>query len=140
MKHKSKALSMLLSLALLLGLIPAGATGARAVTIVEPEPVDGDGDSTGTYDYDIDDVSEDDYYYDAVLWALANEITNGTGENTFSPGNGCTRAQVVTFLHRAAGEPEPKSLDCPFIDVPPGSWYFKAVLWAVEQGITNGTG
>ncbi len=85
------------------------------------------------------DVFASDYYYDAVLWAVENDITNGTSATTFSPNAVCTRAQVVTFLWRAAGEPAAKSTDMPFTDVAEGSYYYDAVLWAVENGITNGT-
>ena len=85
------------------------------------------------------DVPADAYYYDAVLWAVKEGITNGTSATTFSPDNPCTRAQMVTFLWRAAGSPDPKSTTCDFTDVDMSSYYGKAVLWAVEQGITNGT-
>lgn len=86
------------------------------------------------------DVSEDKYYYDAVLWALENLIAQGTGDGTtFSPNDSCTRAQAVTFLWRAAGEPEPATTVNPFTDVE-GGYYYKAMLWAVEKGITQGTG
>ncbi|MGN1003196.1 MAG: alpha-L-fucosidase [Oscillospiraceae bacterium] len=85
------------------------------------------------------DVKESDYYYDAVLWAVENGITEGTTDTTFSPNAACTRAQMVTFLWRAAGSPAPKSSDNPFADVKAGSYYYNAVLWAVENGITNGT-
>lgn len=74
-----------------------------------------------------------------IDWALARHITSGTSPNTFSPGNGCTRAQAVTFLWRANGAPEPENVECPFVDVPDGAYYFKAVLWAVENHITSGT-
>ena len=77
--------------------------------------------------------------HDAIDWAIDSAITNGTSATAFSPEMSCTRAQVVTFLWRAAGSPEPESLDHPFTDVAAGSYYHKAVLWAVEQGITNGT-
>ena len=86
------------------------------------------------------DVSSSDYYYDAVLWAYENNVTKGTSDTAFSPAATCTRGQVVTFLYRAAGEPEPASLDNPFGDVKETDYFYKAVLWAVEQGITNGTG
>ena len=87
------------------------------------------------------DVAEDTYYFDAVEWAVKEGITSGTGNGTtFSPDMICTRAQVVTFLWRAKGSPEPQSSGNPFVDVKTGSYYHKAVLWAVEQGITNGTG
>ena len=85
------------------------------------------------------DVPDDAYYFEAVNWAVANNVTNGTSETTFSPDVGCTRAQVVTFLWRAAGQPEPTGRVNPFTDVKEGTYYYKAVLWAVEKGITNGT-
>ena len=84
------------------------------------------------------DVQADAYYCKAVLWAVENGITNGTSATTFGPNNGCTRAQVVTFLWRAEGEPEPTSANNPFTDVT-GGYYYKAVLWAVENGVTAGT-
>lgn len=86
-----------------------------------------------------DDVAEDTYYFDAVEWAVENGITTGTSDTTFSPNVTCTRAQAVTFLWRAAGSPEPKSNVMPFEDVAAEAYYYKAVLWAVENGITNGT-
>ena len=85
------------------------------------------------------DVPEGSFFYDAVMWAIENDITNGTGPTTFAPGDLCLRAHVVTFLWRAAGSPEPQSADNPFEDVQKGSFYEKAVLWAVENGITTGT-
>lgn len=85
------------------------------------------------------DVPSGSYYYDAVLWAVKNSITTGTDAIHFSPDGICTRAQAVTFLWRAAGSPAPKSSAMPFIDVPAGSYYYNAVLWAVENGITKGT-
>ena len=85
------------------------------------------------------DVPADAYYYDAVLWAAEKGITGGTDAVHFSPNNACTRAQAVTFLWRAAGSPAPKSSVNPFADVAEGSYYYDAVLWAVEQGITKGT-
>ena len=86
------------------------------------------------------DVSQSDYYYDAVKWAVDKGITEGTGTDTFSPGASCTRAQMVTFLWRAAGAPEPKNSVNPFSDLDPSAYYYKAVLWAIENGITSGTG
>ena len=85
------------------------------------------------------DVPNDAYFYEAVKWAVKNGITNGVGDNLFAPGQPCTRAQIVTFLWRAAGSPAPKST-VSFADVPAGSYYAKAVAWAVENGITLGTG
>ena len=85
------------------------------------------------------DVPTGAYYYDAVAWAVENDITTGTSATTFGPDIICTRAQMVTFLWRAAGSPEPESTVNPFTDVSAGAYYYDAVLWAVEQGITNGT-
>lgn len=84
------------------------------------------------------DVPADAYYADAVAWAVANGITTGTGENTFSPNSPCTRAEVVTFLWRAMGSPEPSGSGS-FTDVPGNSYYSKAVQWALENGVTSGT-
>lgn len=86
------------------------------------------------------DVSKTDYYYEAVRWAVSKNVTQGTSVNAFSPNAQCTRAQVVTFLWRAAGSPAPKSRTLPFRDVGPNEFYYDAVCWAVEQGITGGTG
>ena len=88
---------------------------------------------------DFADVSTDAYYYEAVKWAAKKGITGGTGDGTFNPNGSCTRAHIVTFLWRAAGSPEPKST-VSFADVPADSYYAKAVAWAVENGITLGTG
>ena len=85
------------------------------------------------------DVKPDAYYYKAVLWAVEKGITSGTSKTTFSPDSGCTRGQVVTFQWRANGQPEPKAGTNPFTDVKSDAYYYKAVLWAVENGITNGT-
>ena len=85
------------------------------------------------------DVATSSYYEDAVDWAVGNGITQGTDDTHFSPDGICTRAQAVTFLWRAAGSPAPRSRTVPFTDVPAGSYYYDAVLWAVENGITEGT-
>lgn len=85
------------------------------------------------------DVADSAYYVDAVEWMLKREVTQGTTETTFSPNLNCTRAQIVTFLWRAAGSPEPKGT-VGFADVSAGSYYAKAVAWAIENGITGGTG
>lgn len=84
------------------------------------------------------DVNQSDYYYDAVQWAVEKGITEGTSATTFSPGASCTRAQMVTFLYRAAGSPAPKSTVNPFTDVSASDYYYNAVLWAIENGITTG--
>ena len=86
------------------------------------------------------DVSPKDYCYAAVQWAVGKNVTQGTSANTFSPEAQCTRAQVVTFLWRAAGSPAPKNRTLPFRDVKPGDYCYDAVCWAVEKGITGGTG
>ena len=85
------------------------------------------------------DVATGSYYEDAVDWAVENGITKGTDDIHFSPDGICTRAQAVTFLWRAAGSPKPETRTMPFTDVPAGSYYYDAVLWAVENGITKGT-
>ena len=84
------------------------------------------------------DVPEGSFYYDPVLWALKQGITTGATATTFNPNGQCQRAQVVTFLWRAAGSPEPVTTVNPFTDVKESDFYYKAVLWAVEQKITNG--
>ena len=84
------------------------------------------------------DVHAEDYYYDAVLWAAQEGVTGGTSNTLFAPNAGCTRAQAVTFLWRAAGSPEPKSADLPFTDVPADAYYVKAVAWAVENNVAKG--
>ena len=94
------------------------------------------GGNTGSFTFH--DVSRLDYFYDAVKWAAENGIASGTGRYTFSPNAVCTRAQTVTFLWRAAGSPLPRYRVCPFTDVQPNDYYYNAVLWAVEQGITTG--
>ena len=86
-----------------------------------------------------DDVSADAYYNQAVQWAQEKGITDGISSNLFGPKQPCTRGQIVTFLWRAAGSPEPKSTAAGMTDVVPGSYYAKAVAWAVENGITTGT-
>lgn len=85
------------------------------------------------------DVKPGDYFYDAVNWAVEKGITTGTSATTFSPNASCTRAQIVTFLWRASGSPEPKTASNPFTDVAANAYCCKAVLWAVENGITTGT-
>lgn len=86
------------------------------------------------------DVKESDFFYKAVLWAVEEGITNGTSAAAFSPYAECNRAAVVTFLWRAQGQPEPNTTEDPFSDADVSAWYGRAVLWAVEKGITNGMG
>ena len=85
-----------------------------------------------------EEKAEKPYYYEPVLWAVGKGITTGTSATTFSPESECTRGQIVTFLWRAKGEPEPQSTVNPFVDVAEKDYFYKAVLWAVENGITNG--
>lgn len=96
-----------------------------------PEPTKADNPFT--------DVSPSEYYYKAVLWAIENGITTGMSANTFEPNATCTRGQVATFLWRSQGKPAPKSDSSSFVDVKSGEYYYSAVLWAVENSITNGT-
>ena len=86
------------------------------------------------------DVSTNAYYYEAVKWAQEKGITDGIGNDLFGSDLPCTRSQIVTFLWRAAGSPEPKGNSASMTDVVPGSYYEKAVAWAIENGVTNGTG
>ena len=85
------------------------------------------------------DVKNGDYFYNPVLWAAKENITSGTTDTTFSPNESCTRGQTVTFLWRAAGSPEPTTTVNPFTDVKENDYFYKAVLWAYENGITQGT-
>ena len=104
---------------------------AETPELVEPE-------ETAGAENPFTDVSADAYYYDAVLWAVENGITSGTTETTFEPDASCTRAQILTFLWRAAGSPKATGSN-PFTDVSADAYYYDAVLWAVENGITSGT-
>ncbi len=95
---------------------------------IDPEPVENP----------FTDVAESNFFYEPVLWAVDNGITSGVSATRFAPNDPCTRAQVVTFLWRAAGEPQPTSTKNPFTDVKASAYYYDAVLWAVEEGITTG--
>ena len=128
-----------------------GATRAQIVTFLwkaagSPEPGQGSGirnpEPEGEEDVNpFADVTEDKYYYKAVMWAAENGITSGTSANTFTPDRICTRAEVVTFLYRFAGSPEVDDAENPFSDVPNGKYYAKPVLWAYyrDPQITAGT-
>ena len=85
------------------------------------------------------DVNSSDWFYAPVNWAVQNGITTGIGDGQFGPYDDCTRGQVVTFLWAAAGRPEPTATRTPFVDVNEDDWFYKSVLWAVENGITGGT-
>ena len=89
---------------------------------------------------EFEDVSDPSaYYYEPVYWAASRGVTSGTSPTTFSPGKDCTRGQIVTFLWKAMGSPEPRSTDNPFTDVKPSDYFYKPVLWAKENGVTAGT-
>ena len=128
---------------------PAPARPADQPDPVEPivDPVEPVDDPAGPVDdpvepdpFRFDDVKDDkQFYYEPVYWAVEQKITKGTSEKLFSPDAGCTRGQVVTFLWRAAGEPEPTKAENPFKDVKETDYFYKGVLWAVEKGITKGT-
>lgn len=94
---------------------------------------------TPTPEMKFTDVDPKQYYAKPIAWAVANGVTNGTSKTTFSPNTACTRGQIVTFLWKAAGKPEPSSTQNPFVDVKTKDYYFKPVLWAVENHITSGT-
>ena len=87
----------------------------------------------------VDVQNHNEYYYTPVLWAVENNITYGTDDTHFSPNQSCTRSQVVAFLWRAMGSPAPTTTECPFVDVKSSDYFYNAILWAVENGITYGT-
>ena len=118
---KTRIAALLLTILFLICLFP-GSVYARSEKAVNP----------------FSDIEEDDRFYGAIMWAYTNDITIGKTATTFQPGGHCTRAQAVTFLWRAAGKPNPSSLANPFTDVAPDAYYFRAVMWAVEKGITSG--
>lgn len=115
---KTKLVSLLLCLTVLVGMLPYSVTAAS--------------------DNPFTDVASDAYYYEPVLWAVDRGITTGTTENTFSPDSACTRGQIVTFLYRAAGCPEVSTENMYFTDVKETEYYYTAVAWALEQNITAG--
>ena len=115
----------------------AECTRAQAVTFLYR--MAGEPDVTET-EYPFRDVKADDYFYDAVLWAVENGITNGTSRDTFSPDKTCTRAEIATFLFRWANAEPAENAANPFVDVPADAWYTDAVLWAADQGIAQGVG
>lgn len=123
------------------------APGSHVLTVTNPGGV---GDRTVTLTVDcpdlqpgenpFEDVSEGDYFHAPVLWAVAHGVTAGINDHEFGPDLNCTRAQIVTFLWNQAGKPEPKAQASAFLDVDQKEWYFKPVMWAVEQDITAGIG
>lgn len=123
------------------GTVEIWETGNTTVTAAATLTVTGGNSGTETQKPNgFTDVNKNDYFYDAVLWAAEKGITTGSDPTHFNPYGITTRAQMVTFLWRACGCPEPVSKSCQFTDVVKGSYYEKAVIWAVEKGITNGTG
>ncbi len=112
-----------------------GGSSSNSKPAIDPNA--GQSGSAGTAEFS--DVPASAYYADAVEWAVGQGVTSGTTQTTFSPSAVCTRAQTVTFLWRAAGSPEPQTTVSPFTDVSSDAYYYDAVLWAVEQGITTGT-
>ena len=114
-----RAISLILALVLLLGVLPARATAAQTNPFT--------------------DVKPKDYFYDAVLWAVENKITSGTSANKFSPKKPCTREQVVTFLNRALGNPMPSTFRSCFADIKSQTYSYYPILWAAETGVTTGT-
>ena len=125
-----KLIACLLTVCLLASLLPAAAAQSMAVAIPKKERPHNP----------FVDVEEGKYFYDAVLWAVSHEpqITNGMDDTHFVPGNTCTRGQVVTFLWRAVGKPGAALTETAFTDVSAAAYYYKAMLWAVENEITKG--
>ncbi|MBR6413039.1 MAG: S-layer homology domain-containing protein [Oscillospiraceae bacterium] len=118
-----------------------GETKTETIPMLEPDPTPSlpcDGGNSCPGNKFTDMPAKGNWAHDPIDWAIVTGVTSGTSETTFSPNAGCTRAQVVTFLWRAAGSPEPTSTSNPFTDVT-GGYYYKAVLWAVENNITSGT-
>lgn len=115
--------------------IPAGTSGTSPVDPIPVPTVDLPADAENPFT----DVLKGTYFYDAALWAYYNGITTGTSADKFSPAGTCDRGQTLTFLWRASGSPEPTSNTNPFYDVKASDYYYKAVLWGVEKGITTGT-
>ena len=123
-KPMKRLFALVLAACLLLAGLPlsAGAAGSPSVSGSNP----------------FRDVASGDYFYRPVLWAVRNNITAGTSATTFSPNDGCTRGQIVTFLYKAAGSPSVSGSN-PFRDVASGDYFYRPVLWAVRNNITAGT-
>ena len=141
MKLARRATALLLVFFLVLGIMPSTVLAAEAGsngTALQTMPQIAENPDPELPPFA--DVEPDAYYADAVIWAANHGITNGTSALTFSPEENCTRAQAVTMLWRAAGCPEPSGVGRPFADVSISQYYAKAVWWALEQGITNGSG
>ena len=119
----------------LVGEAEAGAEGNKRVPVAMDSVVS----ITRSVNNPFTDVKEDDYFYAPVLWAVEKGITNGKSDTSFVPNESCTRAQMVTFLWRAMGKPAPHTDVNPFTDVKQGDYFYDAVLWAVDAGVTRGT-
>ena len=104
----------------------------------DPTPTPTPAPAPSEPEFPFTDVAEDSIFWDAIAWAVEKGITTGKTETTFDPNGTCTRGQIVTFLWRMAGSPEPKTVEMPFTDVAADSYCENAVLWAVENGITKG--
>ncbi len=118
---------------------PSNGTTYPCKPLSEKAPDDDPDENNAPGSTQFTDVPANAYYEDAVKWAVENDITSGTSATKFSPNSSCTRGQIVTFLWRAAGEPEPTGSSAQFTDVKSGEYYEKAVQWAVEKGVTSGT-
>ena len=139
MSKQYRIVALLLCAVMLLSLLPGVAAAAPARRTMEDElPIIPIGPDDPKPTNPFTDVVPRTFYYDAVLWAVGKQITNGMTETTFEPEGPCTRGQVVTFLWRTRGSPAPGTTGNPFTDVPTGKFYTQAVLWAVRYGITNG--
>lgn len=143
MDHLNRMISAAAVLALALA-VPAAAVDTADPVVSDPaaptETVDGA--TPGTAEPAVpafSDVAADAYYADAVSWAVEQGIAGGTGANNFSPEDACTRAQVITFLYRAAGSPDVSQLTNPFEDVTTDDYFYAAAVWAASQGIAGGT-
>lgn len=115
-----------------------GYRGTAAETFAKQQGINFAALSGGVADYPFTDVPSDKYYYDAILWAYKNDIAAGKSATTFAPEDACKRGEVVAFLWRAFGRQEPKTSNSPFVDVAEDAYYYKAVLWAYENGIVYG--
>ena len=119
------------------GQLGSGSTEDSNVPVPVKTGVPGQDAAKGN-DTPFSDVSRDAYYYEPVLWAVEKQITNGVTATQFSPGATCTRGEIITFLWRAMGQPEPEGSASPFADVAESDFYYKPVLWAYEQGMAAG--
>ena len=131
----SKTMRRLVAIVLVLSMVTA-VLGAATVFAYNEE----DDYYSKMHDYEpFDDVPENAFYNEPVLWGQMHGFVTGTTDTTFEPKKQCTRGELLTFMWRACGKPEPETKSCPFTDVQQDRYYYKAVLWAYERGITKGT-